>query len=191
MTQNAANVFTAKPKVGGAVWSGALTIAPPTDAVTALPDGINSLGYMHEDGITESVETDNESIAAMGGDKVHVVRTTHDVTFKFHPIETNRYVLAEQYGDENVTVGNDGNIAVKYNANEAPARLYVLELLLDATHVMRVVIPNGKVTEVGEVKYGSSDPIGAELTITALPDKDGNKAYKYFSEIKPTSGSEA
>ena len=49
MTQNAANVFTAKPKVGGAVWSGALTIAPPTDAVTALPDGINSLGYMHED----------------------------------------------------------------------------------------------------------------------------------------------
>ena len=185
--QNADNVHVPKPAVGGAVYSADYGTAVPTDASTPLGDGINSLGYIHEDGITEGIEGDSESLKAFGGDEVRVVRSEHEVTYTFHPIETNKYALAERYGQDNVTVDDKGNIAVLVNSKQAPVRSYVFEVLLSENMVERTVVPRGQVVEVGERKYSNADPLGSEIKVKALPDESGNKAYKYYAEIEEES----
>lgn len=187
MAQNAENVHIPKPKVGGSVYSADRGTKVPTDASTALQEGFNSLGYIHEDGITEAINGDTEGFKAFGGDEVAVVRTDHEVTYAFHPIETNKHALAERYGQDNVTVDGKGNIAVLVNSKQSAARSYVFEVLLSETMVERTVVPRGKVVEVGEMKYSGSEPLGSEIKIKALPDEQGNKAYKYYAEIEEES----
>lgn len=185
--QNADNVHVPKPAVGGAVYSADYGTSVPTDASTALQEGFNGLGYIHEDGITESIDGKAETMKAFGLDEVKVVRSEHEVTYTFHPIETNRHALAERYGQDNVTVDATGNLAVLVNDKQAPVRSYVFEVLLSETMVERTVVPRGQVVEVGERKYTSSDPLGSEIKVKALSDDAGNKAYKYYAEIEEAS----
>ena len=48
----------------------------------------------------------------------------------------------------------------------------------------RVVLPDAKVGEVGDIVYKDDEAVGYELTLTALPDEDGNTHYEY-KKTKP------
>lgn len=184
MTQTVKNVHAAKPVAGGAVWSAPYGTTVPTDATTALDEAFKSLGYISDDGITETPETSSESVKAYGGDEVLNVQTEHTLKYKFKPIEINQYTLAEVYCEENVTVGDSGNLVVKVNSKEHQPRVYVLEQILTNNRIERTVIENGKVTEVGERLYKDGEPIGNEITISALPGADGDKAKKYYATVE-------
>ena len=184
MVQNAKNVSVGKPSAAGGIFAGATTITPPSDCRSTLPSGIKGLGYVSEDGLANSIETDTEDIIAWGGDKVLTVRTSRSETFTFTFIETNADVLAEVFGPDNVSVDDaTGDITVLHNSKDLPARLYVFEILLTGNRVKRIVVPNALVTEVGEVTYVDGEAIGYEVTLGAFPDEDGNTAYEYIGEI--------
>ena len=53
-------------------------------------------------------------------------------------------------------------------------------MILRGNIAKRVVIPRGKVSEMGDVVYKDNEVIGYELTITCLPDSDGNTHYEYL-----------
>lgn len=181
---NAQNVSVGKPSAAGGIYAGGTTLTAPTDARTVLPSGIEGLGYVSEDGLVNAIETDTETIIAWGGDSVLTVRTSRQETFAFTFIETNALVLAEVYGPSNVTVDSEtGDIAVLHNAKELPARLYVFEILMTGDKVKRIVVPNAKVNEVGEVAYVDGEPVGYEVTLGTTPDSEGNTAYEYIAEI--------
>ena len=177
---NSANVSVGKPLAAGGIFAGPTTATIPTDATTALT-GFTGLGYVSEDGLTNTVETDTESIQAWGGDTVLTVRTSRTETFAWTFIETNADVLAEVYGPDNVSGDLESGLTVIHNNKELPRRAYVFEILMTGDRVKRIVVPNGQITEVGDVVYTDGEAIGYEVTLSTFPDEDGNTVYEYVA----------
>ena len=179
---NAGNVSVGKPLAAGGIYSGPTTTTVPTDVTTALPAGLENLGFVSDEGLTNAIEMDTEEIKEWGGNTVLTVKTSRTETFAWTFIETNELVLKEVYGQANVTV-DDGDIAVIHNAADLPARMYVFEIALTGNRVKRIVVPNGTVTEISEVTYTAGQPIGYGVTLTCTPDAQGNTVYEFIAEV--------
>lgn len=176
-----ANVSAAKPKVGGAVYVAPLNSTLPTDATTALDAAFVSLGYISEDGLTNSNTASTEDVKAWGGDVVATLQTEKPDTFKFKLIESyNTDVLKTVYGSSNVTGTLATGITVTANADEQTPQEWAIEMVLSGGINKRVVIPNGKVTEVADIVYSDGEVIGYEVTVKAYPDSSENTHYEYI-----------
>jgi hypothetical protein len=191
---NSANIVAGKPLATGGVRIAPLGTTAPTDAVTALDAGFKTAGYVGEDGLTESTERSTEKVKAWGGDIVKVLQTDYSVTYQFTFLETlNDDVLKTVYGDANVTVtaadATKGTLrTVKLNSDQLPHKSFVFEMK-DGDAKIRIHVPDGQVTEVGEVTYSDSELVGYQVTVEAFRDSTLNaNAVKYIDDGKPTAG---
>lgn len=178
---NVSNVTAGQPKVGGAIYVAPSGSTLPTDATTALDAAFVCLGYVSEDGLTNSNSIESTSIKAWGGDEVLNVQTGKTDTFKFKLIEAlDVNVLSFVFGSSNVTGTLATGITVKANADEAEECSIVVEMVLRDAAVKRVSIPAGKLTALGDIVYKGSDLVGYDCTISAAPDSSGNTHYEYI-----------
>lgn len=177
------NVTAAKPKVGGAMYVAPAGTALPTDATTALAEAFKSLGYISEDGLTNSNSPESEEIKAWGGDIVLTPITGRPDTYSVKLIESlNVEVLKMAYGDDNVTGTLETGITVKANATDLEEHPVVVDMILRNGILKRICIPSAKVSEIGEISYTDADASGYELTLSCQPDADGNTHYEYIKE---------
>ena len=182
------NVSYGKPKVGGAAFVAPLSTSLPNDATTNLNAKFKNLGYISEDGLTNSNSPESETIKAWGGDVVLVSQTDKPDTFSFTLIETtNIEVLKQIYGAENVSGTIKTGIVIKANASSAKPHVLVFETVLNNA-VKRIVIPNAVITEVGDITYKDNEAVGYETTVQALPDTNGNTHYEYIKSLGTVSG---
>lgn len=182
MANNANNVTNGKPKVGGAIHWAPLGTALPTSVSDDLGEAFVNLGYCSDDGLSNDNGPETDSVKAWGGDTVLTLQTDRPDTFGVTLIEvTNVDVLKVIYGENNVTVGEHGEITVKATADEMTAGSWVIDVVLKGNRAKRTVIPNGTITELGTISYTDGDAVGYEITITDVPDGSGVYHYEYLA----------
>lgn len=177
---NVSNVTVGKPKVAGAIWRAPKGTTLPTTA-TATLTGFEELGYVSEDGVTNSNSPDSEKIKAWGGQIVLVVSTEIPDTFQMTLIETlNPTVAKAVYNSSNVTVDGTAGYSIKVNADPLEEASYVIDMRMTGGAMKRIVIPDGMISERGDIVYKDDEAVGYDITIDALPDLYGNNHYEYI-----------
>lgn len=189
MANSTNNVTVGKPAIAGAVYAAAKGTSVPTDATTAVGSTFKALGYISEDGLVNSNSPETDSIKAWGGDTVLTFQTAKEDTFKFTLLEAmNTDVLKLVYGDSNVTgASTSAGIKVTANGKETEAHAYVFDMVMNGGVLKRICVPNANITEIGDINYQDEAAVGYEITITALPDANGNTHYEYIKTPSTTS----
>lgn len=178
---DAKNVTTGKPKIGGAIFRAQLGVKLPVSAKEALALEFMSLGYCSDSGVVNSNSPANSSVKAWGGDIVLDTQTEKNDTFKFTLLEAlNENVLKTVYGDDNVSGSLQDGITIKANSKEQQECAWVIDMLLKNGALKRIVLPNAKVTAVGDITYADTAAVGYETTVSAVPDTNGNTHYEYI-----------
>lgn len=171
---NSANVRVAGD--GGAYTAPSGTTIP-TDVGTSLDPGFDEVGYITEDGVTLSTSEDITDLKAWQDSAVvRKLQTSHDVTFAFTMMEINPTSLAAYFGDDYQGAG-----VIAVSGAQAPRGPWVLEFI-DGDAEIRVVIPDGQVTERGDMTFSAADSINLPITITCFPDVTGKKFYVYLDD---------
>lgn len=191
MTNTSSNVVAPRPALAGGVYAGPLGTALPTDSTTALAVGYVSQGYVDK-GVTEKIGRTANDVTAWGGDTVKIVQTKYGVTYTLGLLETlaaGPNQLA--FGPDNVTVtpatSSVGTlVSAKLTSETLPNQVFIFDMI-DGDATIRIVVPNGQVTDVADIGYTDSGATIYQLTITAFPDSTGASAYKYLDDGKTTS----
>ncbi len=165
-TYNADNVAFAKGGVVGTMYRAPKGTELPTDATTPLPDVWKSVGYIGEDGLTFSEDTDTTSINEMSGNAVKTMVSSYSETVQFVMIETNEHSLKERYGDKNVTWDNDKHTySYAHRSPDGEGCPHVVEIMKTNGYVERTVIPDGAPSEFGDIQLHGSDGVGYDETM--------------------------
>lgn len=180
MTTNSSNV-----RVAG---SGEISVAPtattaPTDTGT-LPTGFKGLGFLSEDGFTEARERSIEDLKGwQNGATVRSVVTDANLTYTFTMVETKKETVELYYGTTVTQSATNGNYVI-VPANTGGRKSFILDVI-DGSNLKRIYVPQGEVTETGDIVYSNGEPIGYEVTVTTYPDDTvGGNAEVWDTALK-------
>lgn len=181
MANVASNVSAGKPKTTGAIWVAPKGSTLPTDTATTLDAAFKCLGYCSDDGLTNSTDLESETIKAWGGDTVLTIQTSKEDRFGFTLIEIlNEDVLKFVYGSTNVSGTLSTGLTVTANNADVEEVAIVIDMIMRDNSAKRIVIPDCKISEFGDVVYSDSEAVGYETTVTCMPDSSGNTHYEYI-----------
>jgi hypothetical protein len=193
MASNSKNVYAGEPLATGTCLVAPLGTELPEDAVAALDAAFVDLGYIGEEGFTETTDRSIEKKKAWGGATVKILQTDYVHTFKFVLLESlNADVLKAVYGENNVTVTaatatNGATVTVTKNKKKLPRMSWVIDSTdseFDAFY--RNVIPEGQLISLGDVVIVHTDTIEYEVEIEAFEDASGNNVYTYTDDGQTT-----
>lgn len=181
MANNVANVNVAV--------TGAVSVAPegttaPTTAISALDAAFKTVGYITQDGVTESRERSVSNIVAwQNSDVVRTVITEASIKLMFGMLETNADSVKLFYGS--AVSGVDGSVQIV--PGQTGGRQSFVVDYVDGSSLVRLYIPHGEVVEVDDVVLTSGDAVVYSVTIQAFPDAtSGYSAKKWFTALDTT-----
>jgi hypothetical protein len=178
------NVYAAEPLAGGSLFVAPLETTAPTDASTALNASFNGLGFIGEEGFTETIERTTEDKKSFGGLTVKTLQTDFNVTYQFTMLDSlSGDVLKAVFGEENVTItpanaSHGVQITVKKNANRRKKYSWVIDTQDSEFGARyRTYIPIGQIVTQEPVVIVHTDTIFYTVELKAFADASGQFAY--------------
>ena len=183
------DVRVGSPEQSGA--TGAILHAPVGTALPTLSD-IKKTGvtinqaftgneYVSEDGLTLSPTRSTTDIKDWSGAIVRKLLESFDGTLKWKMISTNKTALELAFGKAkvtSVTASTDhGAQAQAALGAYMPDEYAWVFLMKDGDARIVIGVPDGQITEVGDVIFASNAAVGWDVTLSCYPDANGNSIY--------------
>lgn len=183
------NVSLGKPCAIGGVYYAPLGTALPTDAKTPLAEAYKCLGFISEDGLTNSTDTDTTEVKEWGGSTVLKEISSYSETYQFAMLEIKADSMKLRYGAGNVT-GSDGSLHILHGMPKDEHYVVVFEIMLTGNRKQRLILPDASVVEYDDITYSAGGPITYSVTLSANPSKlIGGKTVDDYVEPMPASAS--
>ena len=199
MGNNKGYVTVGKPKINGAIFRAPVgtpypipaddtPLAYAAAATEELDAAFECMGYVSSDGITNNNSKTSTEIRAWGGQVVLAPMTEHTDTFAGTFIESlNAAVQKAVNGDDNVAGSMEqGGMRVAVDSSDDVEHVYIIDMKITEGGKKRIVIPYGKISEVGEISYKDDTAVGYPLTIMCLPNPVDEKNHYEYVAPKPS-----
>lgn len=173
--------------VTGGVLAGPLGSTLPTTVAASIDAAIKPLGYVSEDGLESQGERSVEKIKDWNADIIAQLQTEHSVRFGLTLYAVwDSDVCKEVFGTDNITVtpatpSSGRLITVRETGSTLPNRVWIFDMK-NGDKKLRIVLPNAKISEVGENKFAAGELAGFKITVEAFKDDAGVKAYRYLDD---------
>lgn len=179
-TNDSTMVSLGKFKVGGyAYWAPAGTTLP-TDSATALPSAYKLLGYLSEDGLTNTTDTDTAEIKDANGATVMKIITSYAESYQFALLEVLRAEAAKLRYNSDAVTGNDKSMTIKHQMPSDEDFVLVFEIAMSGDVKDRLVIGNATRAEFGDRQVHAGDPQVYDITVSANDMGNGVTAIEYI-----------
>lgn len=137
--------------------------------------------YVSEDGLTLSPSISTTDIKDWSGATVRKVLESFDGTLSWTMISTNAGALGIAFGAANITTStatsaHGAQVRAQLGARLPEAQSWVF-LMKDGNARIVVVVPNGQVTEIGDVTFAANAAVGWNVKLACYPDSSGNSIY--------------
>lgn len=185
---NSNNVLTGAPDqlTTGPILSAPRGTTLPKGIKDAIDAAFGSSGYVSEDGLTLTPERSHEGIKDWSGSVVKNALSEFGATIGWAHLETNEESLRNYLGDDNVkvtaaTASTGKQIAAQLKAVELPRKSWVIKMKDGDARVL-LVVPDGQITETGEVAFTKAGAITWPVVMTTYPDANGVHVYIYLDD---------
>ena len=184
-TNQTGNVSVGKGSEGAYAWVAPYGTELPTDNTATLNEAFNVLGFISEDGVTFSDSFDSTTHSDMNGDTVASSAGAVEKTAAFMWIELKKTTLDLMYGAANVT--DEGGV-IEYTDKGPDQTLWsiVFDFVLGGSRKWRVVVPQCKLSELGDMVVNYQELIGRETTMGVLYDSAVGGYYKGYLDSTET-----
>lgn len=152
-----------------------------TKAAVALNVAFEGDEYVSEDGLTLTPSMSTSEIKDWSGATVRKVLESYDGTLSWTMISTNEGALGVAFGADHIetnaansTHGKQVKVALGAHIPEAQSWVFLMK---DGDARIVILVPNGQVTEVGEVTFANNAAVGWNVTLSTYPDEDGESIY--------------
>lgn len=171
--------------------TGAIKHAPKGTAIPALTDitkaavtlnqAFTGDEYVSQDGLTLAPSMSTTEIKDWSGATVRKVLEDFDGTLSWTMISTNAGALSIAFGADHVTTAaatttHGAQVQAALGAYLPEEQAWVF-LMKDGDARIVIAVPDGQITEVGEVTFASNAAVGWQVTLSCYPDASGNSIY--------------
>lgn len=188
MSVESTNVLTGAPDqlTTGPILSAPLGTPLPTDPLETINAAFADSGYISQDGMNLTPERTTETIRDWSGAIIRSILNEFGASIAWAHLETNEASLKNYFGDDNVTVTaatatTGRQLSAQLKAAELPRKSWVFKIK-DGDQRVLIVVPDGQVTETGEVSFTKAGAITWPCTLTTYPDASGVHVYIYTDD---------
>ena len=152
-----------------------------TTAAVTLDPAFTGDEYVSEDGLTLSPSRSTTEIKDWSGATVRKVLESFDGTLSWTMISTNAGALSIAFGSSHITTAaataqHGAQVRAALGAYLPEEQAWVF-LMKDGDARIIIVVPDGQITEVGDVTFASNVAVGWQVTLSCYPDANGNCIY--------------